>query len=73
MTEDQPLSAAEIRGVQVIPSGLVMTRFPIPLLDTATKSPFPYATEFHELAAAAVLNVHVIPSGLVITRSYVPV
>ena len=41
VTEVQVLSAALVRIVQVIPSGLVITRFPVPVAATATNSPFP--------------------------------
>ena len=58
MTEVHALSAAEVRLVQVIPSGLVITRFPVPFADTATKSPAPYVTEVHALSAADVLLDH---------------
>lgn len=37
--EVQTLSAAELRLVQLIPFGEVITRFPLPLLLTATSSP----------------------------------
>jgi hypothetical protein len=36
VTEFQLLSEAEVREVHVMPSGLVMTRLPVPELDTAT-------------------------------------
>ena len=71
-TLHQPL-LAEARIVQVIPSGLVMTLFPEPLLATATNSPFPYVTLVHELSAALVRIVHVMQSGDVMTRLPVPV
>ena len=73
MIELQEISAAEVRLVQVIPSGLVITRFPVPEKATATKSPLPYVTEFQLLSAADVRLVQVTPSGLVITRFPVPV
>jgi len=41
VTEYHSLSAADVREVQVIPSGEVMTRLPVPVLDTATKRLFP--------------------------------
>ena len=56
----------------MIPSGLVITRFPVPDLAVATNNPFPYATLFHKLSAAEVRMVHVMPSGLVITRFPTP-
>ena len=64
MTDDQLLSAAEVRIVQVMPSGLVITRLPAPVLETATKSPLPYVTEVQSLSAAEVRIVQVIPAGL---------
>ena len=62
-----------MRIVQVIPSGLVITRFPVPLSLTATNKPLPYVTDCHQLSAAGVRAVQVIPSGLVITPFPVPV
>jgi hypothetical protein len=57
----------------VIPSGLVITRLPLPPLLTATNKllplTVPYVTDCQALAAAAVRIVQVSPSGLVITRS----
>ena len=50
----------------------VITWFPVPLRDTATKRPAPYVTELHKLSAAEVPLFQVIPSGLVITRFPVP-
>ncbi len=41
VTELQGLSAAEVRDVQLMPSVLVMTRLPVPLIATATNIPFP--------------------------------
>ena len=52
-----------MRPVQVIPSGLVITRLPLPSTLTATNKPLPYATEFHWLSAADVRLVQVIPSA----------
>ena len=72
MTEVHELFAAEVRIVQFIPSGLVITRLPEPENATATKRPLPYVTENHLLAAAEVRIVHVIPSGLVITLLLTP-
>ena len=74
-TEFQLLSVAEVRDVQVIPSGLVMTRFPVPVIATAqnSRSSGDQQTEFQLLSAAEVRDVQVIPSGLVMTRSSVPV
>ena len=37
-TDHQLLSAAEVRDVQVMPSSLVMTRFPVPVIETAQNS-----------------------------------
>jgi hypothetical protein len=54
----------------VIPSGLVITRLPVPSEETATKSPLPKATLRHELDAAVVLDVQTRPSGLVTTRLF---
>ena len=72
MTLFQLSSVAEVREVQVIPSGLVITRFPVPDDATATNKPPPYVTLVQELLAADVCEVQVIPSGLVITRFPVP-
>ena len=51
---------------------LVMTRFPVPVLLTATNVSWPagppHVTAFHSLSAADVWLVQVIPSGLVMTR-----
>ena len=61
---------SELEGsteVQVIPSGLVITRL-LPVIPTAIHTPFPYATDAHMLSAADTRRVQVIPSGLVITR-----
>ena len=46
---------------------LVITRFPVPLDATATKSPLPYVTPYQLLLAAEVLDVQLIPLVLVIT------
>ena len=53
-------------------SPLVMTRFPVPELLTATKSPLPYVTDRQSLFAAEARLVQVMPSGLVMTRFPVP-
>ena len=66
------LSAADVRLVHVIPSGLVITRLPVPLPLTATNKPLPYVTEYQSLFAADVRDVQLTPSGLVITRFPVP-
>ena len=67
VTEYHWLPAAELRLVQVIPSGLVITRLFVPVILTATNRPLPYVTEYHWLPAAELRLVQVIPSGLVIT------
>ena len=58
--------------VQVMPSGLVITRFPVPLLATATNFSCPagppHVTALQELSAADVCVVQVMHSGLVVTR-----
>ena len=60
--------------VQVIPSGLVITRLPLPLFETATNRPTSadQHTDSQLLSAALVRMVQVIPSGLVITRLPLP-
>jgi hypothetical protein len=63
VTERHSLSAADVREVQVIPSGLVITRLPVPVGLTATNKPLPYVTETQELFAADVRLVQVIPSA----------
>ena len=59
VTEDQPLSDADVRLVQVTPSGLVITRLPVPLSLTATNKPLPptvpYVTEFQLLLTTPVV------------------
>ena len=57
----------------MIPSGLVITRLPVPVKLTATNKPLPYVIDLQLLSTAAVRPVQVIPSGLVITRLPVPV
>src|SRR5258706_430624 len=69
----QELSAAEVRLVQVIPSGLVITLFPVPEEDTAANKPAPYVTLRQTVLVAEVRIVQVIPSGLVITLFPAPV
>ena len=64
MTDIQPISGAEVRLVQVIPSGLVITRLPVPESLTATNKPLPYATSSHTLSAADVRLVQVMPSAV---------
>ena len=71
-TERHRLSDADVRLVQVKPSGLVITRSPEPLEDTATNTPLPDTTEAQALSAADVRMVQVMPSGLVITRLPTP-
>jgi hypothetical protein len=72
VTETHQRFAAAVRDVQLIPSGLVITRL-VPSRLTATNKPLPYVTERHALSDADVRLVQVIPSGLVITRLPVPV
>jgi hypothetical protein len=69
-----PKSAGLVRVVHVIPSGDVITLFPVPESATAQKrlNFGDQHTLFHELLAALDLVVHVIPSGDVITLSPVP-
>jgi hypothetical protein len=71
VTLRQLFAAAAVSAVQVIPSGLVITRL-TPLVETATNNPFAYVTLRHELFPAETREVHVIPSGLVITPLEVP-
>jgi hypothetical protein len=70
----QSLSAADVLAVHVIPSGLVMTRLPVPEPATATNinSSGDQHTLTQLLSAADVLAVHTMPSGLVMTRLPVP-
>jgi hypothetical protein len=63
VTEYQLLSTADVRLVQVIPSGLVITRLPVPLELTATNNPLPYVTDRQMLSAADERVVQVIPSA----------
>ena len=63
VTEFHSLSAADVRDVQVMPSGLVITLFPVPVSETATNSPLPQVTEFHSLSAADVRDVQVVSSA----------
>ena len=46
--------------VMVFRDPLVITRFPLPVVATATKRLFPYVTPHHKLSAAEVLIVHVV-------------
>ena len=77
VTPSQMLSTAEVWAVQVIPSGLVITRLPVPVPATATNFSCPVGppqvTPSQMLSTAEVWAVQVIPSGLVITRLPVPV
>jgi hypothetical protein len=63
---------SELRVVQLIPSGLVIT-LSVPELATATNNPLPYATEYQLAFAAEFRIVQLIPSVLLITRLPVPV
>src|SRR3989344_6110522 len=56
-----------------MPSGEVMTRFPVPVFDTATNRPLPYVMLYQSLSATLVRDVQVMPSGEVMTRFPVPV
>ena len=60
-TDSQELSAAEVRLVQVMPSGLVITRLTAPDKATATNSPLPYVTEYQSLSVAEVRIVQSAP------------
>jgi hypothetical protein len=73
-TDVQELSAALDLDVQLIPSGLVITRFPVPVFETATNRPnsADQQTQRQLLSVALDLDVQLIPSGLVITRFPVP-
>ena len=78
MTEYHWLSAGDVPNVQLIPSVLVITRLPVPLVATATKRPLAYVTDRHAGSVPApgtgvVRLVHVTPSGLVMTRFPVPI
>ena len=48
--------------VHAIPSGLVITRFPVPSIETATKRPFPQVTLDHWLSAALAWLLHDMPA-----------
>lgn len=67
VTESQPLSAADVRLVQVMPSGLVMTRLYVPVEATATNfccpAGPPHVTERQALTAAGVRLAQVMPSA----------
>ena len=62
--EDQALSAAELRLLQLIPSGEVITRLPLPLLLSATSKPNSAAQQIavQLLLDAAVRRVQLRPS-----------
>jgi hypothetical protein len=67
VTDIQPLSAADVREVQVMPSGLVITRFPVPDEATATNNFCPagppQVTDIQPLSAADVRGVQLMPSA----------
>jgi hypothetical protein len=46
----------------VMPSGLVITRLPVPVAATATNRPLPYVTPAQALSTADVLDVHAPPT-----------
>ena len=60
----QELFAGVVRAVQVIPSGLVITRLPVPLPAIATNVPLPYVTPYQSLSTAEVRDVQVTPYSL---------
>ena len=62
-----PAVAAGVEGTAGNIRPLVITRLPVPLMATATNTPFPYAMARQSLSTAAVCACHVMPSGLVIT------
>ena len=67
VTDNQMLSAAEVWLVQVMPSGLVITRLPLPEAATATNVSCPvgppHVTDNQSLSAAEVWLVQVMPSA----------
>ena len=67
-TDCQLLFAADMRLVQLIPSGLVFTRLSVPLELTATNKLFPNVTDSHLLFKLGCRVVQVSPSGLYIAR-----
>ena len=71
----QVLSAAEVRLVQVLPSGEVITRLPVPLLLNATSRPSSAAQQsaIQLLVLAALRRDQLRPSLDVITRWVPPV
>ncbi len=62
MTDSRRRAAAAVRAVQVIPSGLVITRL-LPSSATATRTPLPKTTERHEFASEAERAVFVSPAA----------
>ena len=74
VTEYHWLLAGEVCGVQVMPSGLVITRLPVPVFATATNFSCPVGppqvTDIHELSAAEVCVVHVMPSARTVTADF---
>lgn len=71
----QSLSAALVRSVHVTPSGEVMTRLPVPVIDTAQNRPSSgdQHMDRQSLSAGVTCAVQVMPSGEVITLLPVPV
>ena len=64
------MSPAEVLEVHVIPSGEVITLFPVPVAEIATNKPNcgDHEIDFQLLVFGAVLPVHVAPSVEVIIR-----
>ena len=62
MTEYHERAEGLVRLVQVIPSGEVMTRLPVPDVETATKRPLPYPTPTSQRVWPEVRFVHARPS-----------
>ena len=73
VTDASPTTPVGAAGTFGISAPDVITRFPVPVTETAANRPFPYVTPYQLLSAADDLDVHVTPSGLVITRLPVPV
>ena len=73
VADASPATAPGAAGAFGISAPEVITRLPVPLLETATNKPLPNVTESQKLSAADALDVQVMPSGLVITRLPVPV
>ena len=67
VTDLQKMSDADVREVQVMPSGLVITRFPVPVVATATNNFCPagppQVTDSQPLSAADVRGVQLMPSA----------